>query len=195
MSGEATNAVREPGFDDIGAVEIVKRADLTYGGFCARFDFRNARLESAVAAMSVESLDASFFTSRPASDGDDLKAVVQASHLAAHLVRVGIVCLITMLGSDVKRQIANVRTALSRLLPVIVNTVRKLRARVSCAHSYQLALVEATNLVGAFLIKCVASAKAESKKILSAAKKLLLSVRVVALDFVGVRLWPSFNVL
>jgi TetR/AcrR family transcriptional repressor of nem operon len=108
----ATRLFRERGFDGIGVADLMRAAGLTHGAFYGHFASKDDLIEQACR----RALDNSIVGWRrrvEAAPDAPLKAVSDGYLSARHLDQPGTGCLLASVGSDIPRQPAAVRKAVT----------------------------------------------------------------------------------
>jgi len=109
----AAAAFRERGIADVGVAEIMRRADLTHGGFYAHFDSKDDLLAAALdhAATQVTSMLETAAKNRP---GPDQLLNVAMTYLSApHLIHPESGCPVAALGPELARSSKKVKQKLA----------------------------------------------------------------------------------
>ena len=173
----AVRAIRKHGYEGVGVADVMKEAGLTHGGFYAHFASRDALLAQAAeqaGAESVENLSRAVALARP---GEELMALVD-SYLADRHVEApeqGLGCALAAAGSEVPRQSAEVRRAVSRRIKDLMGLVERQipdRKR-GAAHEKAMAILPC--LVGALMLARAVEDPQLSKAIRAAARELIHS--------------------
>ncbi len=117
---EASRLFRERGFDGVGIVDIMKSAGLTHGAFYSHFPSKDA----LVAEANARALADTTKQVKQAALGEDPIQVFAADYLSeSHLRDAGHGCSLPAVGSDLAREPEVVRTACTRELQTLVDTL------------------------------------------------------------------------
>src|SRR5919106_2690003 len=108
----AAQRFRERGFEGIGVADLMKEAGLTHGGFYGHFSSKDDLIAEASARALTRSLALLSDLAERAPD-DPLSAIAGAYLNNKHRDEPGTGCVLAALGSDVSRQGAGVRRAVT----------------------------------------------------------------------------------
>ena len=170
----AARAIRRGGYDGVGVAEIMKSAGLTHGGFYAHFASRDAMLAEAVerAGKEAAAAVAGKIEARRAEGASPLRALVESYLSNSHLRATETGCPVAALGSEMRRQSPEVRSASA-------TGVRALMARVQEAlpagSSAEQSMAITSTLVGALQLARTFGENAQGKAVLVAAREVLLA--------------------
>jgi AcrR family transcriptional regulator len=170
----AAAAIRRSGYDGVGVADIMKTAGLTHGGFYAHFASRDAMLAEAVERAGQEAGEsiARQVELRRARGESALRALVESYLSNAHLAATDAGCPVAALGSEMRRQSPEVRSA-------SVVRVRALMARVQEAlpagRGKEQSMAIASTLIGALQLGRTLGDNPQGRAILSAARKAVLA--------------------
>jgi AcrR family transcriptional regulator len=171
----AARAIRKHGYEGVGVADVMKEAGLTHGGFYAHFASRDALLAQAAEQAGVESIENMSRAVARAKPGEELMALVD-SYLADRHVEAaeqGLGCALAAAGSDVPRQDADVRRAVSRRIKDLIGLVERQfpGSGKNAAHERAMAIV--ASMVGALLLARAVGDQQLSKSIRKAARELI----------------------
>jgi len=173
----AARAIRKHGYEGVGVADVMKEAGLTHGGFYAHFASRDALLAEAAEHAGIESVENLSRAVARAKPGEELMTLVD-SYLADRHVEApeqGLGCALAAAGSEVPRQQADVRRAVSRRIKGMIGLVERQfpdRGR-NGAHEKAMAIV--ASMVGALLLARAVGDAQLSKSIRKAARELIRS--------------------
>src|ERR1051325_11635968 len=123
----AARAIRKYGYDGVGVADVMKDAGLTHGGFYAHFESRDALLAAAAEQAGLESAESFSRALAKAKPGEELMALVDTyldeRHVSA--AEQGLGCAIAAAGSEVPRQCADVRRAVTRRIKDLVGLIER----------------------------------------------------------------------
>jgi TetR/AcrR family transcriptional repressor of nem operon len=122
----AAAAIREKGPDGVAVAEVMDRAGLTHGGFYAHFASKDDLLAQALALTGEASLASLAAAADAASDGERLRAVVDAYLSPWHVAHVGEGCPVAALGPEVARGGGRLQRDLARMIRARVEWLRTL---------------------------------------------------------------------
>jgi TetR/AcrR family transcriptional repressor of nem operon len=166
----AARLFRERGFDGIGVAELMQGAGLTHGGFYGHF----ASKDDLAAQACERALAESAGKWATLADEDDPLAAVAASYLSVrHRDDPGRGCVLAALGTDVPRQNASVRRAVTGGFNRLIDVLARLVPGRSKAAKREKALATMASLVGAVVLARAVDDPALSKDILRAATNSL----------------------
>src|SRR5947209_16271393 len=110
----AARAIRRSGYSGTGVADIMQDAGLTHGGFYAHFASREAMLAEAADRAGAEGVAAVARIAAAAPPQRALQALLRAYLSKAHVVGVETGCAVAALGSEMPRQVPEVRRAATR---------------------------------------------------------------------------------
>jgi TetR/AcrR family transcriptional repressor of nem operon len=163
----AARLFRERGFDGIGVADLMLAAGLTHGGFYGHFESK----EALMAEASARALRAAheYWSKLAQRDPEHALAALAASYLSTrHRDHPGRGCLLAALGSDVARQAAPVRSAVTAGVRSMVDLLAGLLPGRSRAARRDRALATYASLVGALVLARAVDDPALSEAILRA---------------------------
>jgi TetR/AcrR family transcriptional regulator, transcriptional repressor for nem operon len=152
----AAQAIRRAGYEGVSVADIMKDAGLTHGGFYAHFPSREALLVEALDRASEESLHGLEAVLEGCSGKKALEALAEQYLSDAHAKHPESGCTLAGLGSETRRQSAEVRGVASRRVRQMLELIeRQLAAGEAARRERAMAIV--SMLVGALLISRVVS--------------------------------------
>jgi TetR/AcrR family transcriptional repressor of nem operon len=171
----AARAIRKYGYEGVGVADVMKDAGLTHGGFYAHFESRDALLAAAAEQAGLESAETLSRALARAKPGEELMAIVDMYLADSHVTAAeqGLGCAIAAAGTEVPRQCAEVRRAVSRRVKELIGLVEQQLPEwgKSAAHEKATAIVAA--LIGALMLARAADDAQLSKGIRKAARELV----------------------
>ena len=151
----AAQRFREFGFDGISVADLMKEVGLTHGGFYGHFDSK----EELVALASQRAMSDSAARWEKAvteGDGEPLEALAKYYFARKHSGRNGMGCLFALLGSDLARQPATVRRAVTDGLEQFLDVLgRVIPGRTKEARRRKAIATYATMIGGMILARGV----------------------------------------
>lgn len=175
--GSAARAIRRSGYSGTGVADIMKDAGLTHGGFYAHFTSREAMLAEAAAHAGAESASilSRFAASVPAQQA--LQALLRAYLSKAHVAGTEVGCPIAALGSEMPRQVPDVRRAATLHIKGLIDLVARQLPDWGRAGAHEQALVVVSTMVGALTLARAVDDPKLSDAICKAALKHLTSTK------------------
>ena len=159
----AARLFRQKGFDGVGLDEIMREAGLTHGGFYRHFASKDDLAAEALTKALVRGTEKlSRFT--------DLNGYVVAYLSDVHCADRGDGCGLAALGSDVAREGAGVRRALTDYVAARLGWIAALFGG-SAAARRKRAIATLSGMVGALILARAVDDPALSKEILAAARE------------------------
>lgn len=123
----AARAVRKHGYTGVGVADVMKEAGLTHGGFYAHFKSRDALLAAAVEHAGTES--AKSLSRRMAAllerGASPVRALVEAYLADEHVQATEHGCPVAALGTEMPRQVGDVRDVARQRVTALVDMVRR----------------------------------------------------------------------
>jgi TetR/AcrR family transcriptional regulator, transcriptional repressor for nem operon len=160
----AARLFRQKGFDGVGLDEIMREAGLTHGGFYRHFTSKDdLAAEALTKALVLGTEKLSRFT--------DLNGYVSAYLSDVHCANRGDGCGLAALGSDVAREGAGVRRALTDYVVARLGWIAGL-FRGSAAVKRKRAIATLSGMVGALTLARAVDDPALSKEILATAREV-----------------------
>jgi TetR/AcrR family transcriptional repressor of nem operon len=147
---QAAKLFRERGFSGIGVADLMKSAGLTHGGFYGHFNSK----EDLMAQACRRAMSPMLKKWRELAETDSANAAsrVAARYLSTkHRDAPGAGCLIAMLGSDIARETAPVRDAVTKSVNEILDTLAELMPEKAAARR-EKAIAMFASMVGALIM-------------------------------------------
>jgi TetR/AcrR family transcriptional repressor of nem operon len=168
----AARAIRKHGYEGVGVAEVMKEAGLTHGGFYAHFASRDALLAAAAEQAGLESAQAFSGALAKAKPGEELMAIVDTYLADSHVTAAeqGLGCAIAAAGSDVPRQQAEVRRAVSRRIKDLIGLVERQLPDWGKEVAHEKAMGVVATLIGALMLARASDDAQLSKAIRKAAR-------------------------
>lgn len=148
----AARAIRRSGYNGTGVADIMKAAGLTHGGFYAHFSSRDAMLAEAADRAGSEAV---VLMERVAADvppQQALQAMMQAYLSEAHVKSIETGCATAALGSEMPRQVPEVRRAATRRIKEMIDLVARHSSDWGQPGAHEHALVAVSTMVGALIL-------------------------------------------
>jgi AcrR family transcriptional regulator len=148
----AARAIRRSGYSGTSVADIMKAAGLTHGGFYAHFASREAMLAEAAdrAGGDAVALMERVAASVPAQQA--LPAMMQAYLSKDHVKSIETGCATAALGSEMPRQVPEVRRASTRRIKEMIDLVARQLPDWGQPSAHDHALVTVSILVGALVL-------------------------------------------
>src|SRR5437868_7106116 len=121
----AARAIRRSGYNGTGVADIMKEAGLTHGGFYAHFPSREAMLAEAADRAGAESVAMMERIAAASPPPQALKAMMQAYLSKEHVEGIETGCAAAALGSEMPRQVPEVRRAATRRIKEMIDFVAR----------------------------------------------------------------------
>jgi TetR/AcrR family transcriptional repressor of nem operon len=171
----AARAIRKHGYEGVGVAEVMKEAGLTHGGFYAHFASRDALLAAAAEQAGLESAQAFSGALAKAKPGEELMAIVDTYLADNHVTAAeqGFGCAIAAAGSDVPRQQAEVRRAVSRRIKELIGLVERQFPEWGKQAAHEKAMAIVASLVGALTLARAVDDPQLSRAIRKAAREAI----------------------
>ena len=171
----AARAIRKHGYEGVGVAEVMKEAGLTHGGFYAHFASRDALLAAAAEQAGLESAQVFSGALAKAKPRQELMAIVDTYLADNHVTAAeqGLGCAIAAAGSDVPRQHAEVRRAVSRRIKVLVGLVERQLPDWGKEAAHETAMGVVATLIGALMLARASDDAPLSKAIRKAAHEFV----------------------
>jgi TetR/AcrR family transcriptional regulator, transcriptional repressor for nem operon len=144
----AARAIRRSGYDGTGVADIMKEAGLTHGAFYAHFASREAMLAEAADRAGAESNAFAASVIAAAPPEQSLQALMHAYLSEEHLAAVETGCPVSALGSEMPRQVPEVRRAATRRIKEMIDMVARQSPDWGHAAAHERALVTVAAMVG-----------------------------------------------
>lgn len=147
----AARAIRRSGYNGTGVADIMKEAGLTHGGFYAHFPSRDAMLAEAAnqAGEDTIAIIKQIFAEMPGEQA--LQALIRAYLSDEHMDNFETGCSIAALGSEMPRQVPEVRNASTCRVKEMLRLIEN-RLSVNHTDAYDKALVMFSTMVGTLLL-------------------------------------------
>lgn len=147
----ASRAIRRSGYDGTGVADIMKEAGLTHGGFYAHFSSRDAMLAEAADRAGEETLTIAKKVFAEVSDDKALQALMHVYLSNEHMANIEAGCSLAALGSEMPRQVAEVRNASTNRVKEMIALIKS-RLPADQADSNEKALVMFSTMLGTLLL-------------------------------------------
>src|SRR5690349_13269780 len=174
----AARAIRRSGYDGTGVAEIMKEAGLTHGGFYAHFASREAMLAEAADRAGAEGVAAVARIAAAAPPEQAGQALVRAYLSKTHVEAVETGCAVAALGSEMPRQVPEVRRAATRRIKEMIDLVARQSPQWGQPDAHEQALVTVATMVGALQLARAVDDPRLSDALRKAALKHLLQTGV-----------------
>jgi TetR/AcrR family transcriptional regulator, transcriptional repressor for nem operon len=171
----AARAIRKHGYEGVGVAEVMKDAGLTHGGFYAHFESRDALLAAAAEQAGLESAASLARALAKAKPGEELMAIVDTYLADSHVTAAenGLGCAIAAAGSEVPRQCAEVRRAVSRRIKELVGLVEQQLPGWGRSAAHDKAMAVVATLIGALMLARAVDDAQLSRGIRKSARELV----------------------
>jgi TetR/AcrR family transcriptional regulator, transcriptional repressor for nem operon len=168
----AARAIRRHGYAGVGVAQVMKDAGLTHGGFYAHFYSRDALLAAAAEQAGLESAESLSRALAKAKPGEELMALADTylddRHVSA--AEQGLGCAIAAAGSEVPRQCAEVRRAVTRRIKDLIGLIERQLPDWGKQAAHEKAMAIAPTLIGALMLARAVDDAQLSKAIRRAAR-------------------------
>jgi AcrR family transcriptional regulator len=171
----AARAIRKHGYEGVGVAEVMKDAGLTHGGFYAHFESRDALLAAAAEQAGLESAASLARALAKAKPGEELMAIVDTYLADSHVTAAenGLGCAIAAAGTEVPRQSAEVRRAVSRRIKELIGLVEQQLPQWGRSVGHEKAMSVVATLIGALMLARAVDDARLSKGIRKSARELV----------------------
>jgi len=171
----AARAIRKHGYEGVGVADVMKDAGLTHGGFYAHFPSREALLAAAAEQAGLESAETFSRALAKAKPGEELNALVDIYLADSHVTAAeqGLGCAIAAAGSEVPRQCADVRRAVTRRIKDLIGTLERQLPDWGKPAAHDKAMAVVATMVGALMLARAVDEASLSKGIRKAARELI----------------------
>jgi len=171
----AARAIRKHGYEGVGVAEVMKDAGLTHGGFYAHFESRDALLAAAAEQAGLESAASLARALAKAKPGEELMAIVDTYLADSHVTAAenGLGCAIAAAGTEVPRQSAEVRRAVSRRIKELIGLVEQQLPQWGKSVGHEKAMSVVATLIGALMLARAVDDAQLSKGIRKSARELV----------------------
>ncbi len=148
----AARAIRRSGYDGTGVADIMKEAGLTHGGFYAHFPSRDAMLAEAADQAGKETIANAkkIFAETPGQQA--LQALMHAYLSNEHMANIESGCAFAALGSEMPRQVPEVRSASTLRIKEMVNLIKDHLLEQEDKTAHDKALLMVSTMVGTLLL-------------------------------------------
>jgi TetR/AcrR family transcriptional regulator, transcriptional repressor for nem operon len=146
----AARAIRRSGYDGTGVADIMKEAGLTHGGFYAHFSSRDAMLAEAadLAGAHTVAIAERIFAEAPPEQA--LETLMKVYLSDEHLADIESGCALAALGSEMPRQVPEVRRASTRRIKEMITLVESRLAGHPDPHAQALVMI--STMVGTLML-------------------------------------------
>ncbi len=148
----AARAIRRTGYGGTGVADIMKEAGLTHGGFYAHFASREAMLAEAADRAGAAGVAAMDRIAAAAPPQQALEAMLRAYLSTAHVEDTESGCAVAALGSEMPRQVPEVRHAATRRIKEMIDLVARQSPDWGQPGAHDHALVIVATMVGTLLL-------------------------------------------
>jgi AcrR family transcriptional regulator len=148
----AARAIRGSGYHGTGVADIMKAAGLTHGGFYAHFPSRDALLAEAADRAGFESVQSLQRQAAGSAGPRALQAMIKAYLSKVHLEDVETGCHVAALGSEMPRQVPEVRHAATRRVKETIDLIARQFPDWGQAAAHERALVTLATMVGTIVL-------------------------------------------
>jgi len=148
----AARAIRRSGYNGTGVADIMKDAGLTHGGFYAHFPSREAMLAEAADRAGGESVAMMERIAASLPPQQALSAMMQAYLSKEHLEGIENGCAVAALGSEMPRQVPEVRHAATRRIKEMIDLVARQSPDWGQPGAHEQALVTIATMVGTLVL-------------------------------------------
>ena len=169
----AARAIREHGYDGVSVADVMKDAGLTHGGFYAHFASREVMLEEALDCAAADALASLTRTTAKADPAHALEALIAGYLSDAHLDHAEAGCTLAALGSETRRQPAELRKVATRRVKELADLIARQLPNWGEAGAHGDALAVMSSLVGAIVIARVVDEPALATAVRDAAARLI----------------------
>ena len=148
----AARAIRRAGYDGASVAAIMKDAGLTHGGFYAHFDSREALLAEAADRAGAESVATLERVAAATRAPRTLQAMLRTYLSKEHLENPENGCPVAALGSEMPRQVPEVRRAATRRIKEVIDLVARQAPDWGQPEAHERALAQVATMVGALVL-------------------------------------------
>jgi len=148
----AGRAIRRSGYHGAGVAEIMKDAGLTHGGFYAHFPSREAMLAEAADRAGSESVEMMERIAATLPPNQALQAMMQAYLSKEHVEQIEMGCAVAALGSEMPRQVPEVRRAATRRIKQMIDLVARQSPDWGQPGAHERALFTIAAMVGTLVL-------------------------------------------
>lgn len=170
----AARAIRRSGYDGTSVAEIMKEAGLTHGGFYAHFPSREAMLAEAADRAGADTVAATTRAAAAAPPDQALQRMMSAYLSKEHVKDMERGCPVAALGSEMPRQVPEVRRAATRRIKEMIDVVARQLPDWGQPGAHERALVIVSAMAGTLLLaRAVDDPKLSDALLASALKHFL----------------------
>lgn len=173
----AARAIRRSGYNGTGVADIMKEAGLTHGGFYAHFSSREAMLAEAAERAGSEGVVMMERIAASLPPQKALQAMMRAYLSKEHLEGIETGCAVAALGSEMPRQVPEVRRAATRRIKEMIDLVARQSPDWGQPGAHERALFTVATMVGALVLARAVDEPRLSDGLRAAALKHLGSTR------------------
>lgn len=173
----AARAIRRSGYNGTGVADIMKEAGLTHGGFYAHFSSREAMLAEAAERAGSEGVVMMERIAASLPPQTALQAMMRAYLSKEHLEGIETGCAVAALGSEMPRQVPEVRRAATRRIKEMIDLVARQSPDWGQPGAHERALFTVATMVGALVLARAVDEPRLSDGLRAAALKHLGSTR------------------
>jgi len=148
----AARAIRRSGYNGTGVADIMKDAGLTHGGFYAHFASREAMLAEAADRAGGDSVAMMERIAAITPPAQVLSAMMQAYLSKAHVEGIETGCATAALGSEMPRQVPEVRRAATRRIKEMIDLVARQSPDWGQPGAHERALFTVATMVGTLVL-------------------------------------------
>jgi AcrR family transcriptional regulator len=148
----ASRAIRRSGYHGTGVADIMKDAGLTHGGFYAHFPSREAMLAEAADRAGGESVEMMERIAATLPPQQALQAMMQAYLSKEHVEQIEMGCAVAALGSEMPRQVPEVRRAATRRIKQMIDLVARHSPDWGQPGAHERALFTIATMVGTLVL-------------------------------------------
>jgi AcrR family transcriptional regulator len=167
-------AIRRSGYGGVSIVDIMKEANLTHGGFYAHFPSREAMLVELSDRAGADAIASFTRAAEEAPPAQSLRALLSAYLCEAHVRQPEIGCPIAALGTEMPRQAAPIRRAVTRRIKEIIDLVSRESPDFGFPGAHHRALVITATIVGTLVLARAVDDAALSESVLGAVRDHLI---------------------
>ena len=171
----AARAIRRTGYSGTGVADIMKEAGLTHGGFYAHFASREAMLAEAADRAGAEGLANVSRVAAAVPPKQAFAALVRAYLSKEHVESIETGCAVAALGSEMPRQVPEVRRAATRRIKEMIDLVARQSPDWGKPGAHHKALVATATMVGALMLSRAVDDPRLSDEMRQSALKHLIS--------------------
>jgi AcrR family transcriptional regulator len=148
----AARAIRRAGYGGVGVAQIMNEAGLTHGGFYAHFESREAMLAEAADQAGADGIDMLARVAAAARRNRALEALLRAYLSKEHVEGVETGCAIAALGSELPRQVPEIRRVATRRIKEMIDLVARQSPDWGQPGAHERALVTVATALGALVL-------------------------------------------